>query len=54
VDEGRDAGIRLAKTLAAKNTIESLKLSGTDLMGSRNVDEVQSMRQNDFIEEIDV
>jgi len=36
---GRDAGIRLAKTLADKNTIESLKLSRTDLMGSRNVDE---------------
>jgi len=39
VDEGRDAGIKLAKTLAAKNTIEYLWLTATDLMGSRNVDE---------------
>jgi len=39
VDEGRDVGIRLAKTLAANSTIESLKLIETDLMGSRNVDE---------------
>jgi len=36
---GRDAGIELAKTLAAKNTIESLCLYSTDLIGSRNVDE---------------
>ena len=39
LDEGRDVGIRLAKTLAANSTIESLKLIETDLMGSRNVDE---------------
>ena len=39
VDEGRDAGIKLAKILAAKNTIEYLWLTATDLMGSRNVDE---------------
>ena len=39
VDNGRDAGIRLSKTLAAKNTIDSLTLSQTDLMGSRNVNE---------------
>ena len=39
VDDGRDAGIRLSKVLAGKNTIEELSLSGTDLMGSRNVDE---------------
>jgi len=38
-DDGQDAGIKLAKTLADKNTIESLKLSRTDLMGSRNMDE---------------
>jgi len=35
---GRDTGIRLAKTLTAKNTIKSLKLFKTD-MGSRNVDD---------------
>jgi len=39
VDDGRDTGIRLAKTLAAKNTIKRLWLYETDLMGSRNVDE---------------
>jgi hypothetical protein len=39
VNEGRDAGIRLSKALTAKNTIESLELHYTDLMGSRNVDE---------------
>jgi len=38
-DGGRDIGIRFAKTRTAKNTIESLELSRTDLMGSRNVDE---------------
>ena len=38
MDEGRETGIRLAKTLAAKNTIEYLMLFETDLMGSRNVD----------------
>ena len=36
---GRDAGIKLAKTLAAKKSIEVLRLTHTDLMGSRNVDE---------------
>jgi len=35
-NRGRDVGIGLAKTLAAKNTTETLKLSYTDLMGSRN------------------
>jgi len=39
VNDGRDAGIRLSKALAAKNTIEILVLIGTDLMGSRNVDD---------------
>ena len=39
VDDGRDTGIRLAKTLAAQNTIKRLWLYETDLMGSRNVDE---------------
>ena len=38
-NKGQDAGIRLAKTLAEKNTIEYLHLDGTDLMGSRNEDE---------------
>ena len=35
VNDGRDTGIKLSKTLAAKNTIESLVLGYTDLMGSR-------------------
>jgi len=39
VNDGRDAGIKLAKTLADMNTIETLWLGQTDLMGSRNVDE---------------
>jgi hypothetical protein len=39
VDNGRDAGIRLSKALAGKNTIEELSLFHTDLVGSRNVDE---------------
>ena len=39
MNDGRDAGIKLAKALAAKNTIESLSFYATDLMGSRNVDE---------------
>ena len=39
VDDGRDAGIRLSKALAGKNTIKKIDLLYTDLMGSRNVDE---------------
>jgi len=50
VNEGRDAGIRLAKTLAAKNTIETLWLYETDLMGSRNVDEWSKAFEKIFIE----
>jgi len=39
VNGGQDAGIKLAKVLATKNTLKTLSLDHTDLMGSRNVDE---------------
>ena len=39
IDGGRDAGVRLAAALATNNTIETLRLVRTDLMGSRNVKE---------------
>jgi len=39
VNGGQDAGIKLAKVLAAKNTLETLSLDHTDLMGSRKVNE---------------
>jgi len=38
-DEGRDAGVRLAEALATNNTLHALWLRGTDLVGSRNVNE---------------